>query len=60
MMTYCTFTTDGQGEINGVHVSKEIILINGLPFEIKSIYGMTSAANENLAEGQLANEDDNN
>ena len=64
MMTYCTFTKDGQNEINGVHVSKQVILINGLPFEIKSIYGMTNAnvgeeAN-NLAEGQLANEDDSN
>lgn len=52
MMTYCTFQKDGAGLINGVHVVKQVILINGLPFEMKSIYGMTS--DEGAEEGEEA------
>ena len=40
MMSYATFTKDGNGAINGAHIKKQVVLINGLPFEIKSIYGM--------------------
>lgn len=46
MMTYCTFTKDGDQNINGVHVTKQVALINGLPFELKSIYGMTADDND--------------
>lgn len=46
MMTYCTFTKDGEQNINGVHVTKQVALINGLPFELKSIYGMTADDHE--------------
>ena len=27
MMTYCTFTKDGDQNINGVHVTKQVALI---------------------------------
>ena len=58
MMTYCTLTKSGDGTINGVHVVKQVALvsesclrlcllrlicqINGRPFELKSIYGLTN------------------
>ena len=58
MMTYCKFQKDGQGAINGVHVLKQVILINSLPFEIKTIYGMTSEVD--VEEGQQAIEDEDN
>ena len=41
MMSYATFSKDSKGAINGAHINKQVVLINGLPFEIKSIYGMT-------------------
>jgi len=50
MMTYCTFTKDGDQNINGVQVVKQVALINGLPFELKSIYGMTNE--DGAEEGQ--------
>jgi len=56
-MTYCTFQRDGDQNINGVHVVKQVALINGLPFELKSIYGM--AADDGAEEGQQAVDDDN-
>ena len=28
MMTYCTFTKDGAGDINGVHVCKQVVLVS--------------------------------
>jgi hypothetical protein len=40
-MTYGQFTKDSKGLINGAHVIKQMVLINGLPFEIKSIYGLS-------------------
>jgi len=40
MISYCSFTLNGNHEINGVRVLKQVVLINGLPFEIKTIYGM--------------------
>lgn len=39
-MSYATFSKDGNGVINGAHIKKQVVLVNGLPFEIKSIYGM--------------------
>ena len=58
MMTYCTFTKDGDQNINGVHVTKQVALINGLPFELKSIYGMT-ADDGDAEDGHQAVDDDN-
>lgn len=40
MISYCVFTVDSQKTITGARVVKQVVLINGLPFEIKSIYGM--------------------
>lgn len=57
-MTYCTFYKDGNGTINGVHVVKQVILINGLPFEMKSIYGLTN--DEGAEEGHEAFAEDDN
>jgi len=41
MISYCVFTVDSHKTITGARVVKQVVLINGLPFEIKSIYGMT-------------------
>ena len=40
MISYCLFTVDSHKTITGARVVKQVVLINGLPFEIKSIYGM--------------------
>lgn len=40
MLTYLVFQKDGAGNINGTHIVKQVVLIKGLPFEIKSIYGL--------------------
>ena len=56
MMSYATFTKDGNGAINGAHIKKQVVLINGLPFEIKSIYGMVQE--EDCVEGSNAVADD--
>lgn len=40
MLTYVEFQRDGNGNISGTHIIKQVVLINGLPFEIKSIYGL--------------------
>lgn len=40
MISYCVFTLDSAQKITGARVVKQVVLINGLPFEIKSIYGM--------------------
>jgi hypothetical protein len=56
MMSYCTFLKNGEGKINGVQVQKQVVLIHGLPFEIKTVYG---AVNEDdVHEGQHAVIDD--
>jgi hypothetical protein len=40
-MNYCVLTKDSTTNmLKGVKVVKQLILINGLPFEIKSIYGL--------------------
>ena len=42
--------------IKGAHITKQVILINGIPFEIKSIYGLNinGAAEGEAAEGAAA------
>ena len=57
MMSYATFSKDGNGTINGAHINKQVVLINGLPFEIKSIYGMTQQ-DDDAAVGEQAVADD--
>ena len=39
---YCVFTQDSNKKITGARSLKQIILINGMPFEIKSIFGLTN------------------
>lgn len=41
MISYCVFTVDSNKNITGARVVKQMVLINGMPFEIKSIYGMS-------------------
>lgn len=41
-ISYCNLTKDSSGKINGVRSFKQIVLINGLPFQIKSIYGLSA------------------
>ena len=48
---YCVFTKDGSKKINGVRTVKQLVLINGMPFEIKSIYGLS---NKNELEDKVA------
>lgn len=40
MISYGVFKKNGEGSINGAQIIKQVILINGMPFELKSIYGM--------------------
>jgi hypothetical protein len=40
MISYCIFVLNSQKNITGAKCQKQVVLINGLPFEIKSIYGM--------------------
>jgi len=37
---YCIFTKNSEGDVNGIRVIKQVVLINGIPFMIKSIYGL--------------------
>ena len=57
MLTYVVFYKDGNGKINGAHVTKQVVLIKGIPFEIKSIYGLKDDA-DGVQEGEQAIEDD--
>eukprot|EP00347_Sterkiella_histriomuscorum_P000037 403377424 len=45
---YGYFNKDGNSKINGVHIVKQLVIINGIPFEIKNIYGLD--LNENADE----------
>ena len=56
MLTYLTFQRDGNQKINGCHVEKQVVLINGLPFEIKSIYGLQNEADD-VEDGEQAIDD---
>jgi hypothetical protein len=50
MISYCVFTKNSNNDITGLRVLKQVVLINGLPFEIKSIYGMVE--DDNAEEGE--------
>ena len=39
---YCVFVENGKKKISGVRTIKQVVLIAGLPFEIKSIYGLSN------------------
>lgn len=53
MISYGVFTKNSTGDINGARIEKQVVIvskhcasplqINGMPFEIKSIYGLDSA-----------------
>ena len=49
MMSYGVFQKNGEGNISGARIVKQVVLINGMPFEIKSIYGMVQ--DDDVAEG---------
>jgi hypothetical protein len=51
-INYAHFTKDSQGNINGAHITKQVILVNGIPFEIKSIYGLNLAGGAKEVEGE--------
>lgn len=40
-ISYCVFTKDSNKKITGARSVKQVVLINGLPFEIKSIFGLS-------------------
>lgn len=42
MISYGVFTKNGSGEISGARILRQVAIINGFPFELKSIYGMES------------------
>lgn len=50
MISYCSFTMDSNQNVSGVRVLKQTVLINGLPYEIKTIYGM--AEDHEAVEGE--------
>lgn len=50
MILYASFTLSGDGQINGVKILKQTVLINGMPFELKTIYGMV--AEHGVEEGE--------
>lgn len=50
MILYASFTLNGQKEINGVKIVKQLVLIKGMPFELKTIYGMVQE--HEVAEGE--------
>mmetsp|Transcript_18889 Transcript_18889/g.32257 ORF Transcript_18889/g.32257 Transcript_18889/m.32257 type:complete len:157 (-) Transcript_18889:292-762(-) len=39
-ISYCVFVKDSMSKITGARSIKQIVLINGLPYQIKSIYGL--------------------
>lgn len=51
MISYCVFTKNSENEVSGLRVLKQVVLINGFPFEIKSIYGM---AEDDAEDGEAA------
>jgi hypothetical protein len=42
MISYAVFTLNTNKEITGVKLIKQVVLINGMPFELKTIYGMVA------------------
>lgn len=53
LIAYCAFQKDSKQNITGLRCLKQVVLINGLPFEIKSIYGMQQEEGDH-AEGEAA------
>ena len=58
MISYCVFTLDSQKTVTGARVVKQVVLINGLPFEIKSIYGMVEESDSVEAAAHIDVKDD--
>ena len=56
MMSYGVFTKDSKQDITGARIEKQVVLINGLPFEIKSIYGLDH--DDSTQEGKTVATDD--
>ena len=50
MISYAVFTLGTNKEITGVKLIKQVVLINGMPFELKTIYGMV--AEDGAEEGE--------
>mmetsp|Transcript_41059 Transcript_41059/g.30198 ORF Transcript_41059/g.30198 Transcript_41059/m.30198 type:complete len:122 (-) Transcript_41059:38-403(-) len=51
-MNYGIFTkSSSTDQIDGIRIQKQLVLINGIPFEVKSIYGL-SQHSEGEEEGQ--------
>ena len=48
MMSYGVFTKDSNQNITGARITKQICIINGIPFEIKTIYGLDEGAQEGV------------
>lgn len=44
MISYGVFRKNGEGIISGASILKQVVLINGMPFELKSIYGMEESS----------------
>jgi len=42
-ISYFVFTKDGKEKPNGARNIKQLIIVNGMPFEIKSIFGLEAA-----------------
>jgi hypothetical protein len=40
MISYGVFTKNKDNQVTGARILKQVVLINGMPFELKSIYGM--------------------
>jgi len=58
MISYCSFMLDGDKNVSGVRVLKQTVLINGLPYEIKTIYGMADEHEAVEGEEELDVKDD--
>lgn len=58
MISYCSFMLDGDQNVSGVRVLKQTVLINGLPYEIKTIYGMADEHEAVEGEEELDVKDD--
>ena len=61
-ISYGHFQKDKSGNITGAHIAKQVVLvsnllevnttqINGIPFEIKSIYGLTNETDKGAEKG---------
>lgn len=57
-INYGVFELDGDNEIKGVKINMQVILINGMPFEVKSIYGIEKEHGVQEAEHAVGEDDD--